>query len=655
MTRRQRNLLFKGVCLPLLFLVHTANARQTAPPDPFALSFEELLDVEVVTSSRRLQALSQAPGVLSVVSREQIKAYGATSLVEALELAPGVLGTGTYMFPVNSLSIRGDQPGQYNTHVLILLDGQPVRETQNGGADLAILRAMPLGGIKQLEIIRGPGSVQYGTNAFSGVVNIVTDPGVGSQGITAALGSGGRQMLSLSQGIERQSAWATVNLRFFNDRHNPYRAQDETNQGFVRDFDQQNLGMRLAGGWGDWQFSYLYTDSHSGHGGTLPIASLFTEQASIEATRQWLSLSTQQNLWQGQLSMALTYNAMHNHYTNPGPQPSYMDAHDWQWDVRWQRDLSADTTLTLGIELQRNKGDSAGDHAQSGHIQIIPAYQDNQQRAFSEIAHQFNQRLSLVAGLQLNKAEHGDSHLSSRVSANYQWQNGWLAKIQYAEAYRAPSMLEQGIALPGVVLGNRALQPETTDTWDAQLAYNSASFYSAVSLFYSHNQDLIIRRAQPGQTASYFNFGEQRIKGLEWESRWQPADSNMRLELSWTYQQNQAPGVNTDNASSMPRHLLKLGWIQTLGHNLQLGVHMQHVRGWQNPPGTLPYNPLTNPQTGVNAHLNYHVNACLSLWLDVDNVFDQSRWQPEVTRRVVNTWPYLEQQRQLTAGIDWRF
>lgn len=639
----------------MLFLGHFTHAQDTTPVDPFTLSFEELLDIEVVTSSRRLQTLSQAPGVLSVISREQIKAYGASSLIEALELAPGILGTGTYMFPVNSLSLRGDQPGQYNTHVLILINGQPVRETQNGGTDLAVLRAFPLKGIKQLEIIRGPGSVQYGTNAFSGVVNIVTEPGVGSQNLTAALGSGGRQFMSLNQGLESESAWASINLQYFNDSHNSVNARDENNHPFTRNFSQQNLGIHLTAGWKEWQFSYLYADTQSGHGGTLPIAELFSEEAQISATRQWLSLATQQDLWLGQLSLALTYNGMHNHYSNPGPQPSYMDADDWQWDMHWQRSLNPDTTFTLGVELQRNQGDSAGDHAQEGHITIVPEYQDNQQRFFTEIAYQFSQNLSLVAGLQLNKADHGNSHLSSRVSANYQWQNGWLAKIQYAEAYRAPSMLEQGITLPGVVLGNDALKPETVDTWDAQLAYSDANFYSALSVFYSHNQDLIIRRTQPDQTASYTNFGEQRFKGAEWESRWQPLDSNMRLEMAWTYQQNQANGVITNNASSMPRHLVKLGWIQTLGQRVQLGLHMQHIRGWQNPPDALPYNPLTNPYTSLKAHFSYQFNRQISIWLDMTNLLAQKRWQPEVTRRVLNTWPYLEQQRQLTLGLDWHF
>jgi outer membrane cobalamin receptor len=81
---------------------------------------------------------------------------------------------GSPLVPRNVASIRGDLIKQEDNHVLVLINGRPFRDTTFGGINFSICTAFPIQTIERVEVIRGPGSVLYGTNALSGVINIVT-------------------------------------------------------------------------------------------------------------------------------------------------------------------------------------------------------------------------------------------------------------------------------------------------------------------------------------------------------------------------------------------------------------------------------------------------------------------------------------------------
>ena len=73
-----------------------------------------------------------------------------------------------------ALTMRGDATLGANNHILVLVNGRPIQESTHGGMIHPFLRSFPLASVKQIEIIRGPGSVLYGTNAYVGVINVIT-------------------------------------------------------------------------------------------------------------------------------------------------------------------------------------------------------------------------------------------------------------------------------------------------------------------------------------------------------------------------------------------------------------------------------------------------------------------------------------------------
>ena len=158
---------------PLVVLAQTPAASQG---DLAAMSLEELLRITVTTASMKSESLSAAPAVMVVLTERDIRAYGGRSLVEVLDQTTSIFAMGTQENLQGALTMRGDATLGSNNHILVLVNGRPIQESTYGGMIHAFLRAFPLASVSQIEIIRGPGSVLYGTNAYVGVINVMTKP-----------------------------------------------------------------------------------------------------------------------------------------------------------------------------------------------------------------------------------------------------------------------------------------------------------------------------------------------------------------------------------------------------------------------------------------------------------------------------------------------
>ncbi len=147
------------------------EVREFEDGDEFAdfYSGEELISIATGTST----PLNKAPAVASVITRKQIDAMGATHLDEVLESVPGLHVMRSSLSRLDPLySIRGIQTGN-TPQILVLLNGVEFKNVFNGG--LPYTFRMPLSNISRIEVIRGPGSAVYGADAFSGVINIITN------------------------------------------------------------------------------------------------------------------------------------------------------------------------------------------------------------------------------------------------------------------------------------------------------------------------------------------------------------------------------------------------------------------------------------------------------------------------------------------------
>ncbi len=153
---------------------------QDKEQDLFNLSLEELMNVEIVSASKKAESSFKSPLSSSVVTKDEIMASGATTIEEALRLVPGMLireeTNGNF-----DVHIRGNDnlpPGNYvfyteNSMSLVMIDGRPVYNYVNGGT---FWEALPISlvDVERIEVVRGPATALYGPNAVTGAINIIT-------------------------------------------------------------------------------------------------------------------------------------------------------------------------------------------------------------------------------------------------------------------------------------------------------------------------------------------------------------------------------------------------------------------------------------------------------------------------------------------------
>ena len=158
----------------LLVVLLLSTLAQAAEPNDFTdfgdLDLAALLDATVESASSNQQSISTAPAVIEVIAAADLKAWGVSNLDEALARLPGVEVVENHWGYIN-VNIRGIVHPLFNNKILFLVDHKPLYEVGNMGFDT---RWVPLNAIDRIEVIRGPGSVVFGTNAYAGVIHIFT-------------------------------------------------------------------------------------------------------------------------------------------------------------------------------------------------------------------------------------------------------------------------------------------------------------------------------------------------------------------------------------------------------------------------------------------------------------------------------------------------
>lgn len=150
-------------------------AQELTASDLLELSFEDLLDVTVTSAGKKEQKVSEVPASVVVISRDDIKKYGYKSLEEILENVPGLYKIDNWEVSEANFGIRGFlSQDAANRNIIFLVNG--VRQNENF-QDMNRINTINVAveAIDRIEVIRGPVSVIYGTGAFFGVINIVTN------------------------------------------------------------------------------------------------------------------------------------------------------------------------------------------------------------------------------------------------------------------------------------------------------------------------------------------------------------------------------------------------------------------------------------------------------------------------------------------------
>lgn len=165
-----KKLILVSFLLVSLFNIEAFSQENKTTEDLMNLSLEDLLNVNVVSASKKAEKVSEAPGVISVITKDQINSYGWTSLNDILFRQPGFSPSQDY--DRTTVSSRGMFEGWNNNHLLLLIDGLPYNDNLYGSAYTSEITPMFI--TSSVEVLRGPGSALYGSNATNGVTSIKT-------------------------------------------------------------------------------------------------------------------------------------------------------------------------------------------------------------------------------------------------------------------------------------------------------------------------------------------------------------------------------------------------------------------------------------------------------------------------------------------------
>ena len=224
--------------LALPVLLRADDASQAATPDPTSpaalksLSLEELSQIEVTTPSKEPVKAFQTPAAIYVITGDDIRRIGATSIPDALRLAPGV-EVAQIDASHWSIGIRGFGTNLTRS-VLVLIDGRTVYTPLFAGTNWDVQNTN-MDDIDRIEVIRGPGGTIWGPNAVNGVINIITKDSKDTQGLLASAGGG-----NVEQGY--------FNFRYGggNDKDFNYRVYG---MGFTRSPEEHSDGRNFD----DWR------------------------------------------------------------------------------------------------------------------------------------------------------------------------------------------------------------------------------------------------------------------------------------------------------------------------------------------------------------------------------------------------------------------
>lgn len=644
--------LYLTVLMSLLYSSATyAEDLMASTEDLLSLSLEELMEVKIITVSKSEEMLNDAPGIISVITAKEIKHFGANSLFEVLERVTSAYMTGFHLFPQNNPSIRGDLASHVDNHVLILVNGRPFRESLGGGFAFSIYLAFPVSMIEKIEIIRGPGSVLYGSNAFVGVINLITKTGtpqqVSSQ-IALKQGSFGAHALEANGIMNQESFKLAGGIKKFKEDGWPFSAINESGGRGEIPYREDNLG------------AYLYGESHGFKLNALFVQSvqdvwfipLAQGQIRNENRRVLLDLGYEHQFSAGWTAQAnVTYNGhdtiidnipfLATDTTHPQSDDVLLEWTNFMKQGQWNWLLGGTTYfLTTGHGEFKTHGTSYSLYAQG--------------------QYQWTDSLHLIAGGQAVKPVGIAWEVVPRLGMVYQFSPNLGIKMLYSQAFRT-SIYEEKFGAGNILIGNPQLTPETITTTDLNLFYNTKDYQLSATYFHSKGQDLILKVPYPKFNATTFaNAGEITFDGVELEGKVKPT-KRFFITSSLTYQTNQNQ-AGKDNYTSVPNWMAKIGISYEFDQDSSIGLfnnffskapdvsarfaNVKHVN-----PETDAFNLMT---LNLRMNLNKFVGWPVVLEGYVYNALDTDIYAPEFARSRVNSIP-ARQGRGVYLGVQYKF
>ena len=626
------------ICLAVALTLPAALAS-AAPPsdeDELTLVYGDSDTVSIATGS--LQTLRRAPAVASVITAADIASMGATDLDQVLESVAGLhVGHGGNSY--SSLYIVRGIFSQFTPQLLVLQNGVPVTTLFIGNKG-NFWGNYPVEHIARIEVIRGPGSALYGSDAFSGVINIITKGPAEAAGTEAGVRIGS---------LDTRDAWVQHGGKLGPVEVAAYLRVGTTGgpDGIIAaDGQTRNdtlLGTRasLAPGpmnagsdavdgnlelaYGQWRarLGYKLRDKvQSGAG----IASALDPVGQGRSERITSSLAWASPQFSGDWGLGASVSTQQYSQEIPVPYlllpagtrlpsglfPNGMIGAPETWERNVRATAFADYSGLAGhhirigaghddLHLFRTRERRNFTYAPNGAPIPLPAVADfsrvdtfmrPHRRRIDYLYLQDEWRMAkdwnLTAGVRHDRYSDFGGTTNPRLALVWDASFDLTAKLMYGRAFRAPAFNEAYGETNPVALGNPNLKPETNGTLEAALAWQAQADAQVNLTLFRYAMDNIIRllpNPVAGTGSTYANQGSQTGHGLELEGNWN-VNRDLRLVGNYAWQRSVDKNTQKDAGYAPHHHLFARADWQFLG-DYTLSPQVNWVADRHRPAGDL--------------------------------------------------------------------
>lgn len=678
-------------------MLYGQQADTVDTQDYFSLSLEELMHITITTASKSAESLKDAAAVVSVISAKDIERYGAKSLSEVLDRATNIYFTSGYTYRNNMVSIRGNVTAIANTNVLVLVDGRPFRESLDNGMNSAIYSAFPLNRVERIEIIRGPGSVLYGTCALTGIINIITKKVSEAAPVSASLSYGTFNTKQAQASAAKRigkiqiagglnyldsdgwdfTAYGEPEIALYPDGSS---GQAPAQQNTIKMYEE-SLGGNLNLSYGDIKLLTNYMHTTQANMGSFPMwlnGTAGTDEAldfSTTVNRFLADIGYEKAFTKNwRTTINATYNSMHREKGIPYLPNLREDARSNDYVLELTNYIKPLSNMNLIIGgLTNTQTGKAYTYTKVNNpesplgydvinpfqsivnttpYQTVQSYNQTWWSIYAQGDYTIGKVVKLIAGAQGNKVTGNDLYIAPRIGSIFYTSASTGIKVLYGKAFRSPTQNERlGSNVPEIY-PNPDLKPETIGTFETQFFYTKPSF-EAYLTYYNSNQENIIRQSVsdderievsfgPGLTfhvPTYLNGGHLHSQGVELETK-AFITKALALHTGFSYQTAIDDADNRDDLG-MPRVMLKAGLSYTLPFGLQLGIYNSYFGkgGSIDRDYTVAVNPAVKAYNYLSANVQYKVNKNLVIGIYGTNLLDEEIYYPEYRARNINSLP----------------
>jgi len=570
-----------------------ADARDAPAADLTDLSIDQLMNLEVVTASKFAQRTSEAPAAITVVTSADIKAFGYRSLADVLRSVRGMYVT--YDRYYSYLGARGfGRTGDYNSRVLLLVDGYRSNDPVYDSALIGPEFPVDVDLIDRVEVVSGPGSSIYGSNATFAVINVITktpDENGGLQ-VSGDYGSFGSDSERLTYAKRWDSGLGLL--------LSATRANSDGQDLFFKEFDAPETNNGVAHNL-DWQTSLKLLGKLAYRGFTLSAVHARREKAIPTSAwgalfndprLRWIDANTFVNLqyykaigarWTA--SSRLYYGQYAGHGFYPYEDATVILNRDETIGRWWGGELTLTGRfgrhkLIVGGEFQDNF------RQDQFNFNVEPAQQILEDRRSSTRTAAFAQdevtvlsNLLLNAGVRYDKYSTVGETINPRLALIWSPRADTTFKLLYGTAFRAPNTYELYYNDGGATSkANPLLKPERSRSYEILAEHwLRPNFHITVDAYYNEYNGLVDQVTDPlDGLLVYRNVGSAEAKGVEIDiERLFAGGARLRASYAWQITRNKDTGEEIINS---PRSLGKINAsVPILADKARIGAELQYM------------------------------------------------------------------------------